>query len=145
MELWIHDENSLSFTTMNGNRSSEISKEKSWRWWWVKNASSSIIEISGEIRSEGNFFFFIIMKIIRRKRVFKNLKNLNLKIEVNDCWKLLRKIGSNKKVRKFFKLIQFGNEKSWKQGGNGEKNDYYIKLSRKLEDETRNEISRRRN
>lgn len=145
MELWIHDENSLSFTTMNGNRSSEISKEKSWRWWWVKNASSSIIEISGEIRSEGNFFFFIIMKIIRRKRVFKNLKNLNLKIEVNDCWKLLRKIGGNKKVRKFFKLIQFGNEKSWKQGGNGEKNDYYIKLSRKLEDETRNEISRRRN
>lgn len=144
MELWIHDENSLSFTTMNGNRSSEISKEKSWRWWWVKNASSSIIEISGEIRSEGNFFF-IIMKIIRRKRVFKNLKNLNLKIEVNDCWKLLRKIGSNKKVRKFFKLIQFGNEKSWKQGGNGEKNDYYIKLSRKLEDETRNEISRQLN
>lgn len=73
------------------------------------------------------------------------MKNLNLKIEVNDCWKLLRKIESNKKVRKFFKLIQFENEKSWKQGGNGEKNDYYIKLSRKLEDETRNEISRQLN
>lgn len=59
--------------------------------------------------------------------------------------KIIEKNWDNKKVRKFFKLIQFGNEKSWKQGGNGEKNDYYIKLSRKLEDETRNEISRQLN
>lgn len=43
----------------------------------------------------------------------------------------------------FFKLIQFENGISWKQ--DGEKNGCFIKLLRKLEDETRNEISRQFN
>lgn len=69
-----------------------------------------------------------------------------MKIKENDCWRLLlEKLEIIIKIR-FFKLIRFENGISWKQDGKWRrKNGCFIKLSRKLEDETRNEISRQFN
>lgn len=73
--------------------------------------------------------------MIERENEFEKFENWR-----RNCWKLLEKLGIIKV--QFFKLIQFGNGVSWKQ----EKNGYFnIKLLRKLEDETRNEISRQLN
>lgn len=125
---------------MNGNHSSEISTRNrggggggdELKMHYPRSLRFLVKE---KYKMKEIFIIWKLFHMIERENEFEKFENWR-----RNCWKLLEKLGIIKV--QFFKLIQFGNGVSWKQ----EKNGYFnIKLLRKLEDETRNEISRQLN
>lgn len=125
---------------MNGNHSSEISTRNrggggSGDELKMHYPRSLRFLVKEKYKMKEIFIIWKLFHMIERENEFKKFENWR-----RNCWKLLEKLEIIKV--QFFKLIQFGNGVSWKQ----EKNGYFnIKLLRKLEDETRNEISRQLN